>query len=146
MVTESKNLLLKDLGGRILYGVKCEINDNKPYTLSKISNDYDGVLIGFKEQKNGFNMEVYISEVKPYLYPLSSISEKQNEELKKIFPVSYSIDLNDDSGDILIYDNEPYVLLEYYEKFIDFCHKYHFDYRGLIKMGLAIDCSNLNVY
>ena len=66
---QEKDLLLKDLCSRLPYGVKCDINDNKPYTLSSISNDYDGILIRFKEQKNGFNMEVYLSECRPYLLP-----------------------------------------------------------------------------
>ena len=80
MTQENKELLLRDLCSRLPYGVKCDINDNKPYTLSSISNDYDGILIRFKEQKNGFNMEVYLSEVKPYLFPLSSMTEEQIEE------------------------------------------------------------------
>ena len=28
----------------------------------------------------------------------------------------------------------------------DFFHKNHFDYRGLIKKGLAIDATRLNIY
>ena len=39
MTQEQKDLLFKDLCARLPYSVKCDINDNKPYTLSSISND-----------------------------------------------------------------------------------------------------------
>jgi hypothetical protein len=51
MTQEDKDLLFKDLCGRLPYGVKCHIGDNKPYTLSSVSDDYDGTLVRFKEQK-----------------------------------------------------------------------------------------------
>ena len=128
MTQEDKQLLLKDLSARLPYEVKCDINDNKPYTLSSISNDYDGILIRFKEQKNGFNMEVYLSEVKPYLFPISSMTEEQKKEYNYIterwmYDSSYSIS---DS--------------------IDWLNANNFDHRGLIPMGLAIDATGLNIY
>ena len=127
MTQEDKELLLKDLSTRLPYGVKCDVNDNKPYTLSSISNDYDGTLIRFKEQKNGFNMEVYLSEVKPYLFPLSSMTEEQKQELKGlIFQNAFS-------------NNTTFTQQDF------FC-KYHLDYRGLIQLGLAFDATNLNIY
>ena len=127
MTQEHKDLLFKDLCARLPYSVKCDINDNKPYTLSSISNDYDGTLIRFKEQKNGFNMEVYLSEVKPYLFPLSSMTDEQKQELKGlIFQNAFS-------------NNTTFTQQDF------FC-KYHLDYRGLIQLGLAIDATNLNIY
>lgn len=117
MTQENKELLLKDLSTRLPYDVKCDINDNKPYTLSSISNDYDGTLIRFKEQKNGLNMEVYLSEVKPYLFPLSSMSEEQKKELTYVI-------INDLGTEMLV---------------IDWYNKNHFDYRGLIERGLALE-------
>lgn len=124
---EEKDLLLRDLSARLPYGVKCDINDNKPYTFSSISNDYDGILIRFKEQKNGFNMEVYLSEVKPYLFPLSSMTEEQEEEYNNLN--CYELGCFPHTEDAL-----------------DYLIKNHFDYRGLIDMGLAIDATGLNIY
>ena len=78
MEERDKSILLKDLCSRLPYGVKCDIGDNKPYTLNSIEVDYvGGHLIRFKELKNGFVMEVYLSEVKPYLFPLSSMTPEQ---------------------------------------------------------------------
>ena len=140
MKQEDKNLLLQDLCSRLPYNVKCDIGDNKPYTLSSISNDYyDGILIGFKEQKNGFNMEVYLSECKPYLYPLSSMTEEQYNEF---FSYYHNIEMAEvtASGDYLkaayMGDDAKYSWL----------NKNKFDYRGLIPKGLALDATELKIY
>jgi hypothetical protein len=132
MIQENKELLLKDLSTRLPYGVKCDINDNKPYTLSSISNDYDGTLIRFKEQKNGFNMEVYLSEVKPYLFPLSSMTEEQEIEYDATFAT-------------IIYEDGRKDSAMTYKSF-DWLNKNNFDYRGLIDKGLALDATGLNIY
>ena len=127
MTQEDRDLLFKDLCARLPYEVKCDINDNKPYTLSSISNDYDGTLIRFKEQKNGFNMEVYLSEVKPHLFPLSNMTEEQKQELKGLIMKN-------------AFSNNTTFTQQ------DFFCKYHLDYRGLIQLGLAIDATNKNIY
>ena len=137
MIQEQKELLLKDLCARTPYGVKCDINDNKPYTLSSISNDYDGTLIRFKEQKNGFNMEVYLSEVKPYLFPISSMTEEQKKDYRK------ACDLDTEILSKHPMDGYPFPALYNSQ---DWLNKNHFDYRGLIPMGLANDATDLNIY
>lgn len=72
-----KELLLKDLSARLPYGVKCNIGDDKPYTLNRIEiDDKNGHLLDFKEKKDGLDIQVYLSEVKPYLFPLSSMTKK----------------------------------------------------------------------
>ena len=129
MKQEDKNLLLQDLCSRLPYNVKCDIGDNKPYTLSSISNDYyNGILIGFKEQKNGFNMEVYLSECKPYLYPLLSMTEEQKKEWQSL--------MIRDSYGILYHTTDSF----------DYIYKNHIDIRGLIPKGLALDATGLNIY
>lgn len=123
---DNKDLLLKDLCSRLPYGVKCNVGDDKPYTLSRIEVDEkDGHLLDFIEKKDGLNMQVYLSEVKSYLYPLSSMTEEQKKEEYEIC---------------------KYYLNGYESKLIDFYHKNHFDYRGLIPMGLANDATGLNIY
>jgi hypothetical protein len=62
-------------------------------------------------------------EHKPYLFPLSSITEEQKEDMIKS---SCGIGSN--------------------KNVFDWFNKNHIDYRGLIPMGLAIDCTNLNIY
>lgn len=129
MKKEHKDLLIADLCGRLPHGVKCNVGDNKPYTLKRIEIDsLNGHLLDFIETKDGLNIQVYLSEVKPYLFPLSSMTEEQKKEYQYIterwmYDSSYSIS---DSTDWL--------------------NKNNFDYRGLIPMGLAEDASKLNIY
>lgn len=135
---EKELLLLKDLCSRLPYRVKCDIGDNKSYTLNSISDDYDdGTLLRFKEQKNGLNVEVYLSECKPYLFPLSSMTEDQCYELSSI---------RSSFQDCWKYIKTPIPLSICNFEQIDFFNKNHLDYNGLIEKGLAIDATSLNIY
>jgi hypothetical protein len=69
-----------------------------------------------------------IEHVKPYLFPLSSISEKQREEWQSL--------MIRDSYGILYHTIDSF----------DYLYKNHIDIRRLIEKGLAIDATNLNVY
>lgn len=123
MTQEDKELLLKDLCSRLPYGVKCNVGDDKPYTLSRIEVDgINGHLLDFIENKNGLDMQVYLSEVKPYLFPLLSMTEEQQIDLAKF--VANGI-------------HDENILYDWY-------NKNHFDYRGLIEKGLAIEVTEEN--
>lgn len=138
MTQEDKDLLLKDLCASLPYGVKCNVGDDKPYTLSRIEvDDKNGHLLDFEEMKDGLDMQVYLSECKPYLFPLSSMSERQCYELSSI---------RSSFQDCWKYIKTPIPLSICNFEQIEWLHKNHFDYRGLIKNGLAIDCTNLNIY
>ena len=133
MNQKDKELLLKDLCARLPYGVKCNVGEEMPYTLSRIEVDnLNGHLLDFIEMKDGLDMQVYLSEVKPYLLPLSSMTEEQRKEYYNLCSIGI-----DECGDIIYFDT--------YES-IDYLNKNHFDYRGLIPMGLAINATNLNIY
>ena len=139
MEQKDKDLLLKDLCARLPYGVKCDVGDNKPYTLSRMEiDDNNGHLLDFIEMKNGFIMEVYLSEVKPYLFPLSSMTKEQIKYIRDRFCYEW--------------EGEPYELwkhqidIEDAEELIDWFIENHIDYRGLIPMGLANDATGLNIY
>lgn len=123
MTNKEKDLLLKDLCARLPYSVQCCAKNNH-----KISGSLVGII--------GENVHVFssghgvfsINVIKPYLFPLLSMTEEQKQEYQYIterwmYDTSYSIS---DS--------------------IDWLNKNHFDYRGLIKNGLAIDATNLNIY
>lgn len=71
---------------------------------------------------------------KPYLFPLSSMTEKQKEE----FDLLLEIELKAISDEI---DPKQATAFE-----VDFYNKHHLDWRGLIPMGLAIDATNNNPY
>ena len=121
----NKEVLFNELCSRLPYEVKCDIGDDKPYTLNSIEVDYvGGHLVRFKEMKNGLIMEVYLSEVKPYLFPLSSMTPEQR--------TSYNFLSNSGHRSST--------------GLIDFFNKNHLDYKGLIPKGLAKDATGLNIY
>ena len=127
MKQEDKDLLLKDLCARMPYGVKCQIDtgDNDVYVDTLAIITFDGCAC-FLETIDTEDVLEY-GNIKPYLLPLSSMTEEQEKEYD---------DLN------------GYELgcFPYTEEALDYLIKNHFDYRGLIPKGLAIDATNLNIY
>ena len=123
MTQEDKELLLKDLCARLPYGVKFMCNKNIYTTkgLDLIVTD-EGDWEYAVTAKDTAPIE--IDFIKPYLFPLSSMTEEQQMELTKFVA-------NGIQGENILYD---------------WYNKNHFDYRGLIPMGLAIDATNLNIY
>ena len=125
--TFDKELLLKDLCARLPYNVICQVEfkENGKYN-SKVM-----LLSGIFTDEAYFTTKggsIYSNEYKPYLFPLSSMTEEQKQEYQHIterwmYDSSYSIS---DS--------------------IDWLNVHHFDYRGLIEKGLAIDATGLNIY
>lgn len=71
---------------------------------------------------------------KPYLFPLSSMTEEQKEEFDQLPGLELGA-LNDEVD---------YTKVTAFE--VDFYNKHHLDWRGLIPMGLAIDATNNNPY
>ena len=122
MTQEEKNLLLKDLCGRLLYGVKGNYQNSDDELLRKVTIMYRYL------EPNGM---VMTGDIKPYLFPLSSMAEEQKEFLRR---QSWCIAIST-SGTI-----------ETTIEGFDWLNKNHFDYRGLIEKGLAIDATGLNIY
>lgn len=121
MTENEKDLLLKDLCARMPYGVKVEY-DNQVKELQYIEAVYNEV----KLLDPTMNYTVDIEDVKPYLFPMSSITEEQNLEY-----------LSTCRG-----GNAYIPTLASFE----WLNKNHFDYRGLIEKGLAINATGLNIY
>lgn len=128
MTQEHKELLLKDLCARLPYRVKCKYYDC-------CEGDYDeGTICGFERQEyiQIDGVCINIEEVKPYLFPLSSMTEEQREEYRNIDNRAYSCPM--DCAHIPTSDR------------MDWLNAHHFDYRGLIPMGLANNAVGLNIY
>ena len=118
---------MKDLCGRLPYFTKVQIK-NEIVVLNSICDD-DGYHFNFiGEDREGVNIE----EIKPYLFPLSSMTEEQRKEYNSLRSIGV-----DECGDITCFDT--------FES-VDWCNKNHFDYRGLIPIGLAIDATDKNIY
>ena len=132
MTQEEKELLLKDLCARLDTNLVCSI-----YRTDDEGVGYrDEILHGYC--KGDIWYEFYfredcsigidnVSKIKPYLFPLSSMTEEQEKEYNNLncyelgcFPHS--------------------------EEALDYLTKNHFDYRGLIEKGLAIDATGLGIY
>lgn len=152
MTQEHKELLLKDLCGRLPYRVKCQVREDEfTYigTLCRLEVDNKNEnLLDFAESISGLDCQVCLSEVKPYLFSLSSITVEQIEELNKLLKIDEDagdwIKANDCLGVKLFLPTGRWV--EHLEPLFDWFNKNHFDYRYLIEEGLAIDATGLNVY
>jgi hypothetical protein len=128
MERELKDLLIKDITARLSYGVKCKILEtNETKILASVNYDRDNTLFDFweDERKIQYDYQLYLSEFKPYLYPLSSMTEEQRNEYHE-----------------LLYNPKHGIDIDYF----DWCHKNHLDCRGLIEKGLALDATGLNIY
>ena len=142
MTQEQKELILKDLCGRLPYGVKiqtptnCWTSEEGICELKEIFKGDDGLFrIG--------DVGALIEYSKPYLFPLSSMTEEQEEELKNIY---YSYNGMFQYAE-RIFDRIPFSKMKYFPYQIEeFFNRNHFDYRGLIPKGLATDATNLNIY
>ena len=121
MITpEDKNLLITEICARIPYGLVCFVQSkNNPKILSekeKFSYDMLGIYVRL------INEESHI--VKPYLRPMSSMTEEEQKEYD-------------------VFCCEPYLGIDETtaSNFIDWLNAHHFDYRDLIEKGLALEAS-----
>ena len=88
----------------------------------------------------------------PYLFPLSSMTDEQKREFYKFFEEGITESANETrqwlrtkrADETMRPITIAYVMV--HELVIEWLNKNHFDYRGLIEKGLAIDATNLNIY
>ena len=129
----NKELLIKDLCPRLPYGLVIDFNGIR-MTLHdmKVFQLYDGdVIKDYICLINVFGDDDYIDieeNIKPYLFPMSSMTEEQKEELQSLI-IQYAFGKSDNTFTLQ-----------------DFYCKYHLDYRGLISKGLANNATGLNIY
>ena len=124
MTQEEKQLLLKDLCGRLPYHTVLHFDD-------RVHEEY---LYGFRENGGKFliNDAYYIEEVKPYLRPMSSMTEEEIKTYQSLQDTacSYHYEFGDIVDDILYFDNDVS---------LDYLNSIHIDYRGLIPIGFALE-------
>ena len=123
MTQEDKELLLKDLCARLPYSVKINENIQGDFTVIGLTMERVFTTCETEGCHNDFPVEC----VKPYLFPLSSMTEEQEKEY----------------NDLNCYELGCF---PHSEEAFDYLTKNHFDYRYLIEKGLAIDATGLGIY
>jgi hypothetical protein len=133
-----KELQLKDLCGRLPYGVKVKVTE-VPTQFSK-----DEVLT-YNRMYSLSEPEEYIT-VKSYLRPLSSMTEKEKDELLDLcdmYDPYHDTDPYDDWGIQMFTQHVHSDTAKYIAKnlgaVMDWLNAHHFDYNGLISIGLALE-------
>ena len=119
MKPEDKQLLLKDICARLPYNVYVEVK-----------NAFDDV---FTWKLDAYTLQEMrkLKSIKPYLRPMSSMTEEEQKEYHKTFRPE-------------VYGN-GFIYVESFRSF-DWLNEHHFDYRGLIEKDLAISTEVFNPY
>ena len=144
MTQEEKDLLLKDLCARLLYGVKCRISDDNEFPQDKTIDEEltPGGYKAFADTMNCSAVSPFF--VKPYLRPMSSMTDEEDEWLND--RINFSRDDEVDRvrqkwGIVIqeIYTNSSKYVFSNFTEILDWLNEHHFDYRGLIEKGLALE-------
>ena len=143
MTQEQKELLFKDLCARWPYGVKVNNEIQGDFVIYGVCENY------IFARTPTSHVDFQIEKIKPYLFPMSSMTEEEFTKLKEYSGLKY------DQLDLVSFQNGTYKCLDFYLsevlsgaviRVFDWLNTYHFDYRDLIQMGLAIDATKLNIY
>ena len=133
MTQEEKQLLFKDLCSRLPYGVICKLS-------CKLSAKGANISITEKLDTGGLEHFIYgTMDVKPYLHPMSSMTEEEQEDYTSLSNHCISTSTG------FVY-TEAQILMDWlnahhfdYRGLYDWLLEHHFDYRGLIEKGLALE-------
>ena len=142
MLQEDKELLLKDLCSRLPYGVKVQVECDAEEFGKTVEVDEITMIDKYGEEILLYHAGEYFSieEIKPYLRPMSSMTEEEKDELHDW---GWEYTGNDIiTGGSTDADNchKGYEKNLYDLKWLgDWLNAHHFDYRGLIEKGLALE-------
>ena len=133
MEQKDKELLLKDLSARLPYNCK---------VFYEYVDDLDGKTYGYSLTLNTWCIDEFIANkvvIKPYLRPMSSMTEEEKEELSHLLPKDWSAEI--DNFNNLYFDmcSSVFIEIDVFLNIIDWLNAHHFDYCELIKKGLALE-------
>lgn len=144
MTQEEKELLLQDLSARLPYGVKIQLRNTYNYHHKNICKPGDFTIDEIRSiDKKGEHIKIYhndpldwewyiddieIDDIKPYLRPMSSMTDDEREEYRKL-------------GGVMSYnpEHDTWAMCAFTPEAYDWLNKKQFDYRGLIPKGPAIE-------
>ena len=139
MTQRDKELLIKDLCARLPFNNHLVEYKDENYNVLGIAH---GRLVLCKPfMSYTLNEHPLVEDVKPYLFPLSSITEEQKKYINGRWGVNEDFDFEIDPlwGEYLVDLGDAV-------GFINWCYENHFDINGLISMELANDATGLNIY
>ena len=135
MTQEDKELVLIDLSGRLPHHVRVKVNDTQGI-MDEIDIPNERIFVSSLNPflYGGAKVSWFTvngDKIYPYLRPMSSMTEKEKYKLKCLF--------GGVPHDIYIY--KPYTDISYnlFGEVVDWLNSHHFDYRGLIEKGLALE-------
>ena len=120
MTQENKQLLLVDLSARLPYKVKVCLYEKETCILLGI----DGYEVYLDVDSDSFRIE----SIKPYLRPMSSMTEEEKKEYYNLCEICVG------------YDGKYSQI-----KVFDWLNARHFDYRDLIEKDLALEVTEENI-
>jgi hypothetical protein len=134
MEKEDRELLIKDLCTRVPYRTRVCLYGKETCTLTGIHGD---------EVYVNFHLEsFYVVSVKPYLRPMSSMTEDERSQYNIYIGhterYKQSVCLDSDSQVNPNIGGYPCVFLTLVPRYINWLLEHHFDYNGLIEKGLAL--------
>ena len=146
MTQEDKQLLLQDLCARLPYGVivrhaDCLVDSDGNdtgnfwykrgylYNICRTDNMTTTIIESEGSDEEGYEHICDLERTLPYLRPMSSMTEKEKVQLSQ-----YACIGEDLNGEFI-----DEVQRKDCAAYIDWLNKHHFDYRGLIERGLAIE-------
>ena len=143
-----RELLIKEISTRLPYGIKVRVfgwDEEKgevAVPLKVYSINTDGYI---SLEYNHYDVEsVYIEDCLLYLRPMSSMTEEEKKEMhEKLSPTGTAIYKEEGISTPLNHYGD-WIPYEYMSRIIDWLNAHHFDYRGLIEMGLAIAVTKEN--
>ena len=141
MKQEPQELLLKDICARLPYGIKASY-----YGVEEECETWDKIEgVTLDEDFGGYvdigQYSLPIERIKPYLFPLSSMTREQKKYITDKWGINEEFDFEIDPN-----WGKYFVELGDTVDFINWLNENHFDIYGLIPMGIALDATNLKIY
>lgn len=154
MKKKDKELLLKDLSARLPYGVKVYDTKGDITTNSYTLADINGIIGKAFITSVTSCRTAPITDLKPYLFPMTNITKRQAKKYYSLADYAvipshpgYSFGMKIHCIKLGISDSPHEEVWDWVDMdAIDWLNANHFDYRGLIEKGLAIDATGKNIY